>query len=309
MLGVWPCIAALMLAQSPVNAERPRVPVRLATGQALRQTTLAPGPSPHTGQLWPARVLLGTAARSQALGPLPVFWRGTAFWAYRIADGLYEVLLPMPLETSGEPLILEMDDGTADVHLAVHIADKIYPVSRLSVSPRFSGAPPPKVVAEREAIAQATLLTRPKRLYSQSFIKPCAGQPTSPFGVRRTFNGVTKTRHLGLDLQSRTGEPVWATNDGIVALAAHDFFYTGNAVFLDHGEGLMTGVFHLSEIVVRSGQRVRRGQLLGRSGNTGRVTGPHVHFSVKLAGSYVDPLDLLNWVPDPFGICEPQPRP
>lgn len=299
MVGALLCFCLLAL---------PQVDIAQGLGppaQSLRQTKLAPGQAPHTGQMWPARLMLSGAAAARAPASVPVFWRGMPFWAYRIADGLYEALLPMPLEVPAEPLWLDVDDGTADVHLAVIVADKRYPVSRLSVSPRFSTQPPPQVAIEREAIAEAMRYSRPKRLFTERFIKPCAGGATSPFGVRRTFNGVTKTRHLGLDLQSRIGDAVWATNDGVVALAAHGFFYTGNAVFLDHGEGLFTGVFHLSEIFVQTGQSVRRGDVLGRSGNTGRVTGPHVHFSVKLAGSYVDPADLLAWVPDAFGICEP----
>lgn len=303
MLSVRPYLWALLLQQVTLGGE---VQARgVAAEQPLRQTELAPGQTPHTGQLWAARLWLSAAATTRAETRLPIFWRGSAYWAYRVADGLYEALLPMPLEAPKGPLWLDIDDGTADVRLAVDVVDKAYPVSKLSVAPRFSTTPPPEVGAQREAIAKAMQSGHSKRLFTQSFIKPCQSPPTSPFGVRRTFNGVTKTRHLGLDLQSRIGEPVFATNDGVVALAARQFFYTGNAVFIDHGEGLFTGVFHLSEMVVESGQQVRRGQLIGRSGNTGRVTGPHVHFCVKLAGSYVDPDDLLDWVPEPFGLCEP----
>lgn len=262
-------------------------------------------PAPHTGQLWPARLRLSPAAARRAGGRLWVSWRGAVFWAYRVSDDVYEALLPTPLEAQSEPLWLEVYDTMGHVHLAVDVEDKVYPVSKLSVAPRFSVAPPPRVGREHAVIAAALQYSQPQRLFGEGFIKPCAGQSTSPFGVRRTFNGVTRTRHLGLDLQSPDGEPVWATNDGVVVLAAVDFFYTGNAVFLDHGEGLSTAVFHLSEILVRTGQKVHRGEILGRSGSTGRVTGPHVHFSVKLAGHYVDPVDLLDWTPEPFGLCEP----
>jgi murein DD-endopeptidase MepM/ murein hydrolase activator NlpD len=111
---------------------------------------------------------------------------------------------------------------------------------------------------------------------------------SSRFGLRRVFNGQPRNPHAGLDVAVGTGAPVRAPADAVVA-ATGDFFFNGNTVFLDHGQGLITAYMHLSRIDVRPGQRVRRGEPLGAAGATGRVTGAHLHWAVILNGTAVDP--------------------
>ncbi len=133
----------------------------------------------------------------------------------------------------------------------------------------------------------------PTPLWSGSFERPVASASTDSFGTRRTFNGTLASIHKGADFRAPLGTPVYAANDGVV-LMAQPMFYEGNFVLLDHGQQFMSMYMHFSRIDVRVGDHVRKGQQLGLSGATGRVTGPHLHFATRWQGAYVDPIKLLN---------------
>ncbi len=111
--------------------------------------------------------------------------------------------------------------------------------------------------------------------------------------MSRVFNGVTRSRHLGVDFAARLGAPVRAANRGVVALVA-DLFFSGTTVLVDHGAGLVTGYFHLSRAVVAPGDTIDRGQLIGRVGSSGRATKPHLHWFAAYGYITVDPLDLVR---------------
>ncbi|HTC24376.1 MAG TPA: M23 family metallopeptidase, partial [Gemmatimonadales bacterium] len=134
------------------------------------------------------------------------------------------------------------------------------------------------------------------RLWSQSFRPPRAGRVTSPFGSARVLNGEVQSRHLGTDFAGAVGAPVRAANAGVVALVG-DFYLAGTVVYVDHGEGLVTGYFHLSRALVAQGDTVTRGQILGRVGKSGRVTGPHLHWIARYGSITVDPMSLLRLRP------------
>lgn len=123
---------------------------------------------------------------------------------------------------------------------------------------------------------------------------PLATMPQSArFGDRRVINGEPRNPHTGADYAVAVGTPVMAVADGVVALTGN-FFFSGNSVFIDHGDGLISMSFHLSEIDVASGETVHRGQVIGLSGATGRVTGPHLHFGVRWHGARIDPNVLFK---------------
>jgi len=130
------------------------------------------------------------------------------------------------------------------------------------------------------------------QLWRQPFERPRTSRVTSTFGSGRIFNGRVGSSHGGVDFAGKVGEPVRAANRGVVALV-DTFFLAGNVIYIDHGAGVVTGYFHLSETNVAPGDTVERGQTIGLVGQTGRVTGPHLHWSARYGSLTVDPLDLI----------------
>jgi hypothetical protein len=177
----------------------------------------------------------------------------------------------------------------------VDVGEKHYPTTALSVAPAFV-EPPAEVrprIEEEQALKKRVFARISETLWEGSFAAPVATSVSAVFGSARTYNGVKKSQHEGLDYRATIGTTVLATNRGKVILA-RGLYYEGNCVALDHGDGLITLYMHLSEIKVREGETVSRGQILGLSGGTGRVTGPHLHFAARWQGIYLDPSILLT---------------
>ena len=150
-----------------------------------------------------------------------------------------------------------------------------------------------RVGQERKVIDAALTNWRDTELSDISLHVPVSGKRSSSFGLRRFFNDQPRSPHKGMDIAAAEGTPIVAPADGIVT-ATGDFYFNGNTVFVDHGQGLVTMYCHLNEIDVEAGQQLTRGVQLGKVGATGRVTGPHLHFGTYLNGTAVDPSLLLR---------------
>jgi murein DD-endopeptidase MepM/ murein hydrolase activator NlpD len=149
-------------------------------------------------------------------------------------------------------------------------------------------------IAEDKSTKQAAFgKSDPEREWSGNFEAPVTAAISDTFGTQRTFNGHVQSTHQGLDYAAGTGTPVEAVNAGTILLAG-PLYFEGNCVVIDHGQGLQTIYMHLSEIAVKEGDRVGRGQKLGLVGGTGRATGPHLHLAVRWRGEYLDPSTLLK---------------
>lgn len=148
---------------------------------------------------------------------------------------------------------------------------------------------PPLVARERRLIAAATARPIPLPLWDGPFRRPVGGPVTSGYGIRSIYNGVPRGYHLGVDFQAAAGTPVHAAASGVVTLAEM-LPLSGRTVALDHGAGIFTTYQHLSATIVRPGQRVDKGTVVGRVGSTGLSTGPHLHWGMRLHGVRVNPL-------------------
>jgi murein DD-endopeptidase MepM/ murein hydrolase activator NlpD len=147
--------------------------------------------------------------------------------------------------------------------------------------------------AEQEQVKQALVENSRLRLWRSDFLEPVNGKRTGIFGSVRIMNGKPRNPHNGEDISAPLGTDVAATNDGIVRITV-DHIFSGKGVFVDHGLGFYSMYFHLSEILVKDGDLVTAGQIIGKVGATGRATGPHLHWGVKLNGARVNPYSLLD---------------
>ena len=183
-----------------------------------------------------------------------------------------------------------------DLGSKITILPAHYRTAELSVAPQFIEPNPTELKQIEFEIAlkkKIFAVSAPRPLWSGDFRAPVRAIPTASFGARRTFNGKLASVHKGMDFRARMGTPVHAGNSGLVVLAQR-LYFEGNCVVIDHGLGLYTIAMHLSRIDVHDGQHVTKGQLLGISGATGRVTGPHLHWAVRWDNAYLDPAKLLR---------------
>lgn len=205
-------------------------------------------------------------------------------------------LIPVGYRTAPGMKSLRRITGTGSTALPFRVIDGGYPFETLHVHPSkvTPNATQRKRISKEYHEAMAIYgHTTPKRYWSTPFGLPMKSPITSPFGTARLFNGTLNSFHSGTDFRAKPGTPVAAVNDGIVVLAKARY-YAGNSVLIDHGEGLYSCYYHLSRFDVKVGDRVVKGEQIGLSGNTGRVTGPHLHFAVMLQGVQVDPMQLLT---------------
>jgi murein DD-endopeptidase MepM/ murein hydrolase activator NlpD len=126
-----------------------------------------------------------------------------------------------------------------------------------------------------------------------SFVRPLEGEIVGLFGTRSVINGEPRSPHSGVDLRASAGTPVQSIHNGKVVLVAEHFF-TGNLVVIDHGGAIQSMYFHLEKALVVGGEKVKRGQVIGLVGSTGRSTGPHLHFGMRVNGARVDPMQFLG---------------
>lgn len=215
--------------------------------------------------------------------------------------GAFRALGAVPLETQDSIVILvaiERVTGASDTLTpSILVAPRQAPREHLRTTPEFL-QPPDSLAAGIEAQRQLVQGIKRRahetpRLWRGPFARPRPAAVTSYFGVTRLFNGTVLSRHLGVDFAGRRGTPVQAGNRGVVVFAGK-LYYGGTTIFLDHGAGLVTGYFHLSRTIGAVGDTVRRGQVIGYVGATGRVTGPHLHWVATYGNVSVDPLDLLT---------------
>jgi biotin carboxyl carrier protein len=204
----------------------------------------------------------------------------------------WKAVVGIPLDTQPGAMKLLVNDIGMDVAVGEHA----YAEQRLQVKNQSYVTPDQaqldRIGRERRAIDAALNNFRDVTVDGISLAAPVDGRRSSSFGLRRFFNDQPRSPHKGMDIAAATGTPIKAPRKGVVT-ATGDYFFNGNTVIVDHGQGYVTMYCHMSEIAVEEGQSVVTGETLGAVGATGRVTGPHLHFGTYLNGTAVDPAVVL----------------
>ncbi len=275
-----------------------RVSARPTTQEALTLSVGAPGP------LKPGGVALITVSAQQNLAAVsgelekrPVrFWPGTSSREWHALVGANLDAAPGSITLTIHGTTGSGGAATAQVPLVVERYR--YETRRLTVDPNMVNPPESelaRIKQESKAMAEAFATLTPERLWRGGFAAPVPGEPNSAFGRLSIFNGKPAGRHQGADFRAASGTPVHAPNAGRVVLA-QNLYFAGNTVIIDHGLGVFSLLAHLSRIGVAAGSIVARGEVIGESGATGRVTGPHLHWAVRFGEMTVDPLSLMSAV-------------
>ena len=207
-------------------------------------------------------------------------------------DERWHAVVGIPLDTKSDALSIRVDDSD----VAIDIVPHAYREQRLTVKNKSYVSPDQeqldRIARERKIIDAALARFRETATPGIGLVAPVEGPRSSSFGLRRFFNEQPRSPHKGMDIAANEGTPIIAPRNGVIA-ATGDFFFNGNTVIIDHGQGFVTLYCHLSDVAVEEGQAVDSGEVIGAVGATGRVTGPHLHFGTYLNGTAVDPAILL----------------
>ena len=238
-----------------------------------------------------ARLSLGTAEQ-----PPKAFLDGRRL-LMRSEGGEWVAVVGVPLTAKPKStLAVEVTyaDGKRAV-LPIRVVDKKYLTQHITVAPDQADLPPEQMARyerERAHLQQVLRTFTERNPASLALLQPVEGRRSGTFGLRRIVNGKPRSPHSGLDFAAPEGTPIAATGPGQV-VDVGDYLFLGRTVILDHGQGMLSLYAHLSAIDVTAGQTVGLGQTIGKSGATGRITGPHLHFSVYLNAASVDPAIFL----------------
>ena len=236
-----------------------------------------------------------TVTVKNAAGPVEGSFNGKHLY-FNPAKNAVKAVVGIDLKTDPGTYPLSLTADGKPLARNVVIARKKYPVQKLTLPEDMVVlSPENEARADREQRKMAAIWPFDSpRIWQGNFTDPLPGKTLgTPFGVRRIINKIPKNPHSGVDITAEEGEPVKAPNDG-VAILVDDQFYSGHSVVLDHGQGIYTMFFHLSTINVKYGQAVRKGDVIAFVGSTGRSTGAHLHWGVRVQGAKVDPLALIR---------------
>jgi murein DD-endopeptidase MepM/ murein hydrolase activator NlpD len=275
-----------------------------------------------TAEVFPRRVSPGDAflveVRTRRAAPPQAIVEGRQLSFFPVVGG-FAAVGALPVEAAAGPLHIRIVAGAEAVDVSLEVAAASFPRRDLAVQRRYVEPPDAAVQArieeDRAAFASAFAGPPSPPLFTSRFTLPRRDRVTAHFGEQRTLNGVKPSQHYGMDLAGKVGAAVLAANAGEVVLV-RDCWASGRSVILSHGGGIFTTYFHLSRTLVEPGQRVGRGQRIGLVGRTGRVSGPHLHWGVRVGDLYVDPASVLKLPLDPLrqaatrpaAVARPRPR-
>jgi murein DD-endopeptidase MepM/ murein hydrolase activator NlpD len=236
----------------------------------------------------------GLTAIEATMGKEPVYF-------FPAENGSYRALIGADVEAKpGLAKVLvrgfTASGAARERQIEVRINAKAFKKESFTVAQEYDQFTPElleRIRREQEQFAGVFGASAPKPFWERPFIAPVPIEITSPFGYRRVINGTPRSPHTGTDLKAAAGTEIAVSNHGRVVLTG-DFYFAGKSVVVDHGAGLFTMYFHLSELKVEQGAEVRKGDVIALSGMSGRVTGPHLHWAARVSGARVDPLELIE---------------
>jgi murein DD-endopeptidase MepM/ murein hydrolase activator NlpD len=240
----------------------------------------------------PPTVKPGTPAKKASVPTVKVGEK--TYPAFALGVDRFRAMIPTtPLEKPSTRSIVITDSVGTTTTVKIPVSDRKFPIQRINFSPGKSGLQATET--ELKQVSAFKAIVSPDKLWSGTFIAPNAGKTSSPYGVKRYYNGVFATDyyHRGLDYAGGQGSPVVAPAGGKVALVGYEkngFRVHGNVVGIDHGQGVVSIFMHLSKITVEEGQTVDPGDQIGAIGNTGSSTGPHLHWGLYVNAVSVDPV-------------------
>ena len=244
-------------------------------------------------------IALVTFRGPKTFKPEKIVWGTRSFPFFRNGRGAYQSLLAIPLSTKKTRfpihLVMAAQEGEKKSSLTLSLAKKRFPTRTIHLKKRvkLSSKLLEKIKNERKELHHIFGIVTPEIMWRGRFIKPVPGGVTSPFGVRRKINGAYLSIHHGVDFRAHMKTPVHAINRGTVVFRK-ELVLSGLTIVIDHGMGLYSLYGHLSSFKVKRGDIVKKGQVIGLSGNTGRSTGPHLHLGVVLCGITADPLSIIH---------------
>ncbi|MFH1148319.1 MAG: peptidoglycan DD-metalloendopeptidase family protein [Pseudomonadota bacterium] len=255
--------------------------------------------------LYPPRLAVGQAGLLSIREPEGVWVTGFFLGKtvnFQKTGGILRAILPADLFSSPGtyPLTLsfeQIDNGTLHSEdVGIEVEPYSFPVEGLELPEHMVTLPPDvqeRVESEKKQIESILNMMPREELWQDGFLKPVDGNVSGLFGSRRIMNGKERSRHLGVDIGGKEGDPVFSSNKGRIALIG-DFYLTGKTVIVDHGQGVFTIYCHLSKVFAEEEAKIGRGEILGEVGSTGRSTGPHLHWGARVCGARVDPLSLVQ---------------
>ncbi len=258
----------------------------------------------HSKQAGIGQPFLVRLTSSKAIDKIAVFWMGRKIVPSVSVWNEHHVAIAMLgtdiLTIKPGPQTLTVRawvEGKESVwNRSVNILPRSYPRQELTLPPKMVTPPADeleRIKAERVRTQKAKGTWSEDRLWRLPFHRPVKGKTTSVYGLQRILNGKPKNPHRGIDFRAPAGTDIETVADGRVILA-ESHYYAGNSVYIDHGNGIISLYFHLSKFDVSKGDVVKRGQIIGKAGSTGRSTGPHLHLSISVQGQLVDPAVLFE---------------
>jgi murein DD-endopeptidase MepM/ murein hydrolase activator NlpD len=250
----------------------------------------------------PGQVIVVTVTGEQRIKKVSGMFQGKEVYFQRTGNANeFQALLGIGLFTKPGEYGLEIETNfhnvqTRKMYRNISVTDKVFALQRLTLPPELvtlSEKNLRRVGREKARLDKIWRKETLERFWKGGFIKPVEGEWGSGFGLRRIINDEPRSPHTGVDITAPEGSPIRAGNSGRVVLT-DELFFSGNSIIIDHGQGLYSMYFHLSKFLVKEGQRVDKRDIIGLVGATGRASGPHLHWGVRLQDARVDPVSLLS---------------